>query len=172
MTTKTAPSTLTKIVTFTLGDDFFAADIFVVERVLRYQQPTTIPNVPAWILGVVEYQGRVVPVVDLRARFEMPGAAVRPSSRILVFQVDGEWVGALVDAVVEVTTVDRAHIAPPPPLFRGLAGEYLLGILRRPDRLVVVLDVSRLLSSNERLVLERARQEISESMAAAGAGNE
>ena len=154
-----AATELSKIVTFALGDDFFAADIFLVERVLRYQVPTSIPNVPSWILGVIEYQNRVVPVVDLRARFEMTPSQVKSSTRILIFQSEGEWVGAVVDAVVEVSAVEKNQMAPPPPLFRGLAGEYLRGILRRPDRLVVVLDVSRLLSSNERLILENARRQ-------------
>lgn len=158
----TAPATptLAKIVTFALGDDYFAADIFSVERVLRYQQPRAIPNVPAWIEGVIEYQGRVVPVIHLRARFEMPQNAVHSGTRILIFQAAGEWIGAVVDAVVEVAPMDHAAMSPPPPLFRGLAGEYLVGILRKANRLVIVLDVARLLSSNERLVLEQVREEV------------
>lgn len=151
---------LSKIVTFALGDDQFAADIFSVERVLRYQQPRAIPNVPAWIEGVIEYQGRVVPVINLRARFEMPRNEVHGGTRILVFQAAGEWIGAVVDAVVEVAPMERGTLSPPPPLFRGLAGEYLLGILRRKERLVIVLDVARLLSSNERLVLEQVKDEV------------
>ena len=159
MTAPASPA-LSKIVTFAIGDDFFAADIFSVERVLRYQAPRAIPNVPGWIEGVIEYQGRVVPVINLRARFEMPSNAVHAGTRILVFQASGEWIGAVVDAVVEVAALDKATLSPPPPLFRGLAGEYLIGILRRKDRLVIVLDVARLLSSNERLVLEQMRDEV------------
>src|SRR5262249_48999535 len=92
-----------KIVSFRLGDDLFATDIFSVERVLRYQQPRGVPNVPEWIEGVIEYQGRVVPVVNLRRRFELPAVAPRVETRILVFKSSGEWVGAVVDAVLEVT---------------------------------------------------------------------
>lgn len=157
-----ATSALTKIVTFALGDDLFAADIFSVERVLRYQPPRSIPNVPSWIEGVIEYQGRVVPVINLRARFEMPPTEVHGGTRILIFQAAGEWIGAVVDAVVEVTAMEKGALSPPPPLFRGLAGEYLLGILRRKDRLAIVLDVARLLSSNERLVLERVKEDAHE----------
>jgi purine-binding chemotaxis protein CheW len=159
MTAPTMP-TLSKIVTFALGEDLFAANIFVVERVLRYQQPRAIPNVPAWIEGVIEYQGRVVPVINLRARFEMPAREAQGTTRILIFQADGEWVGAVVDAVVEVSGLEQANLSPPPALFRGLTGEYLIGILRKKDRLVIVLDVARLLSSNERLVLEQMRDDI------------
>ncbi|HET8834678.1 MAG TPA: chemotaxis protein CheW, partial [Gemmatimonadales bacterium] len=68
----------------------------------------------------------------------------------------GEWIAAVVDAVLEVAALEQSSVQPPPPLFRGLAGEYLKGIVRREQRLVVFLDVNRLLSTNERLVLEQA----------------
>lgn len=144
-----------QIVVFRLGDDLFAADIFAVERVVRHQPPSPVPNLPPWIEGVIEYQGRVVPVIDLRKRFELPPRPVVSETRIVVFTDAGQWVAAVVDAVVEVAAVDGAALSPPPPLFRGLAGEYLRGIARRDGRLVVVLDVSRLLSTTERLTLEQ-----------------
>ena len=145
-----------QIVTFRLGEDLFAADIYSVERVLRWQESTPIPNVPAWIEGVLEYQGRVVPVINLRRRFEMPAREAANDTRILVFNTGGEWIAATVDAVLDVSGLDLARVAPPPPLFRGLAGEYIKGIVRRETRLVIFLDVDRLLSTNERLVLEQA----------------
>lgn len=148
-----------KLVTFRLGDDLFAADIFAVERVLRHQQPTAVPDVPAWIEGVIEYQGRVVPVISLRRRFELDDAPVRPETRILVLNAGSEWVGAVVDTVLEVAAVPEEQVSPPPAMFRGLAGEYLKGIVRQGERLVIVLDVDRLLSATERLVLERAASE-------------
>lgn len=149
----------TQIVTFRLEADLFAADIFSVERVLRYEQPTALPNVPEWIEGIIEYQSRVVPVVNLRRRFEMPAVAVAPQTRLLVLNAGGDWIACIVDAVVEVSTLDAAQLSPPPPLFRGLAAEYLRGIIRKQDRLVIFLDVQRLLSSDERIALERAVDE-------------
>jgi purine-binding chemotaxis protein CheW len=161
---------LAKIVTFRLGEDLFAADIYSVERVLRYQAPTPIPNVPAWIEGVIEYLGRVVPVINLRRRFELPEVAVAAETRILVFNAGGDWVAALVDAVLEVSGLDQATASPPPPLFRGLSAEYLKGIVRRKDKLVILLDVARLLSSADRLALERAVD--AEPLEPPGAGRE
>jgi len=145
-----------KIVTFRLGDDLFAADIFAVERVLRYQVPTPIPNVPEWIEGVIEYQGRVLPVIDLRLRFEMEHKKPDNHTRILVFTAAGEWVAATVDQVVEVATVEGAQVAPPPELFRGLDSAFLRGVVRRGERLLIFLDVGKLLSTNDRLILEKA----------------
>jgi purine-binding chemotaxis protein CheW len=148
-----------KLVTFRLGDDHFAADIYSVERVLRYSAPTSVPDMPAYIEGVMDYQGRVVPVVNLRRRFEMADAEIRTETRTLVLNVAGEWIGIVVDAVTEVAAFDKKDVAPPPPLFRGLAGAYLKGILRRGDRLVIFLDVDKLLSSTDRIALQTAGAE-------------
>jgi purine-binding chemotaxis protein CheW len=146
-----------QIVTFRLGEDRFAADVFAVERVLRWQAPRAVPDVPAWIVGVIDVQDRVVPVVDLRRRFELPPAPPRPETRLLVLDVDGEWVAAVVDAVESVAPLDPSAVQPPPALFRGLAGRYLRGLVQRGEALVLILDVDPLFSTSERLVLEQVR---------------
>lgn len=143
-----------QVVTFRIGEDYFAADILGVERVLRYVQPTVVPNLPPWIEGVLEYQGRVIPVIDLRRRFGLPAAEHR-DGRIIVFTVGEDWVGALVDAVLEVSALGAEDVAPPPTLFRGLAAEYLRGLVRRGERMLIYLEVPRLLSSTEQLELRR-----------------
>jgi purine-binding chemotaxis protein CheW len=148
-----------KLVTFRLGEDLFAADIFSVERVLRYTTPTSVPDMPDYIEGVIDYQGRVVPIVNLRRRFEMAALEVRNETRILILHSGGEWIGVVVDAVTAVTAFDPATVAPPPNLFRGLAGEYLKGIVRMGEKLVIFLDVARLLSSSDRIALDRAGTE-------------
>jgi purine-binding chemotaxis protein CheW len=145
-----------KLVTFRLGEDLFAADIYSVERVLRYTPPTPVPDMPPYIEGVMDYQGRVVPIVNLRLRFELPAMPAVGETRTLVLNVSGDWVGIVVDGVTEVAAYDKAAVAAPPKLFRGLAAEYLKGIVRRGDRLVIFLDVDQLLSSTERISLQEA----------------
>jgi purine-binding chemotaxis protein CheW len=145
-----------RIVTFRLGADLFAADIFSVERVLRYEAPRAIPDVPEWIEGVLEHEGRVVPVIDLRRRFGLPRAEPAPQTRLLVLSSGDDLVAAVVDAVLDVRPLDVTDLAPPPELFRGLAGRYLRGLTRRDGELVVLLDVGNLLSSRERLTLKTA----------------
>jgi purine-binding chemotaxis protein CheW len=145
-----------QLVTFRLGEDYFAADIYSVERVLRYQPPTPIPNVPEWVEGVIEYRSRIIPVIDLRLRFGLERVEPRPESRILVFSVGNDWIGAVVDAVLEVATPTSDELAPPPPLFRGLSAEFLRGVVRRNDRLIVFLEVTKLLTTDERVALEHA----------------
>ena len=157
-----------QIVTFALGSDHFSADVLVVERVLRFQPPRPMPNVPAWVAGVIDYAGRVVPVIDLRARFGLPAVPHADASRTLVFLVGGEWVAVVVDAVLDVTPLRAGELEPPPALFRGLSGEYLRGLVRRHARLTIVLDVDRLLSSTEQLELREALAEPEPEGASAG----
>ena len=145
-----------KLVMFRLGEDHFAADIVAVERVLRYTAPTAIPDMPSYIEGVMDYQGRVVPLVNLRRRFELASAPAGAETRILVLNVSGEWIGVVVDGVTEVASFDRAALSAPPKLFRGIAREYLKGIIRRGERLLIYLDVEFLLSSTERIALQNA----------------
>lgn len=149
-----AGTALKQVVTFRLGVDLFASDIFSVERVLRQMEPRSIPNVPDWIEGVVDYQSRVVPVVDLRKRFELSDRSTGGAVRLVIFSIEGEFVGGIVDEVLDVMQVAPGALSPPPPMFKGLSAEFLVGVLRRADRLVVVVDIARIFSTNERLVLE------------------
>jgi purine-binding chemotaxis protein CheW len=145
--------TVAQIVTFRIEQDLFAADVRAVERVLRPTAITPVRNMPPWISGVLEYQKRVVPVIDFRARFELPAAAPTNETRVLVFNVAGSWVAAVVDAVLDVSVLEPGRLDPPPPLLRGLAAGYLRGIVRRDGKLVMLLDADRILSATERLAL-------------------
>lgn len=145
-----------QLVTFRVGDQRYAVDVFSVERVLPWSAPAAIPNVPAWLDGVMQHGGRTVPVIDLRTRFDLPLPTDRAKSRILVFSAGDAWIAAAVDAVDEVTAVPVASLEEPPALFRGLTRQYLKALLRQGDEVVVVLDIAQLLNSRERLVLDQA----------------
>jgi purine-binding chemotaxis protein CheW len=150
-----------KIVIFRLGDDLFAAGVHSVERVLRYQRARPLPDVPPWVDGVIEYRANVIPQLDMRRRFELLEVGVTATTRTLVLNAGGGWVAVVVDAVLEVAPYDASQLAAPPALFRGLAGEYLQGLVRYGKGLVVLLDVDRLLSATERLRLDRATADAS-----------
>ena len=145
-----------QVVTFRLGEDRFAGDVAHVERVLRYARPTALPNLPEWMDGVIDHAGKVVPVVDLRARFGLERREPRPESRIIIFAVGDEWVGVIVDAVLEVASIAPDRVSAPPKVFRGLKAEYLRGLVRADDGLVIFLDIPHLLSAGERLALAKA----------------
>lgn len=152
MTTATSQ----QVVTFRVGDEHFAADVLAVERVLRHVAPMPVPNLPSWMEGVLEYQSRVVPVIDLRRRFGLEAEGCPAAgARIIVFRAGDEWLGALVDAVLEVVNIDPAQLSPPPPLFRGLKAEYVRGLLHRDGRMIILLEMTRLLTATEHLELQQ-----------------
>jgi purine-binding chemotaxis protein CheW len=147
-----------KLVTFRLGQDLFAADISSVERVLHYTPSSGVPDMPGWIEGVIEHRGKVIPVVDMRRRIALPNAEITPQTRTLVLTTPDGWVGAVVDAVLEVAIVPAADVSPPPALFRGLPGEFVRGIAKVGEQLIVVLEMDRVLASADRIVFDRALQ--------------
>jgi purine-binding chemotaxis protein CheW len=144
-----------QVVIFRVGSQEFALDIFQIERILRYERPATLPSAPDFLEGVVQFGDAVVPVVDLRKRLEVP-ADLADEVRIMVLRIDDQKVGVLVDQVLEVTRVDSTSIAPPPPMVRGLAAEYIAGIIARPNRTIVMLQAGKLLNATERIALEHA----------------
>lgn len=141
----------TRLVTFRLGEHLFAAEIHAVQRVLRYEAPRALPDMPEWMEGVVDYQGTMVPVIDMRRRFGLSATAPGQQARLMVCAAPRGLAAMLVDAVLDVKPVEPADLLEPPELFRGLAGEYLRGLTRRNGQLVVVLDVESLLSSQAAL---------------------
>ena len=145
-----------QLVVFRVADQEFACEILQVERVLRYEKPAPLPKAPAFLEGVVSYGGGVVPVVDLRKRLELP-APILPDVRLLLLRLDEDRVGVLVDEVREILRIDSRTIAAPPPLVRGLAAAYVLGVLAHDGRTIVVLNAARLLTSTERLALQAAK---------------
>ena len=152
-------ATTQQVVTFRLGNDQFAVDIGAVVRVLRYSQPTAVPRLPEWIEGVIDYEECAVPVIDLRKRFGLRPVAPRLETRIIVFTTGDEWIGTVVDAVLEVTTITPEQLTPPPTLFRGLSADYLRGLVRTGRRILIFLEISRLLTATERLELQRATEQ-------------
>ena len=144
-----------QVVIFRVGPQEFALDIFQIERILRYQRPATLPSAPAFLEGVVQFGDSVVPVVDLRKRLEVP-AELGEDVRTMVLRIDDTKVGVLVDQVLEVTRVDSTAISPPPPMVRGLAADYIAGIISRPNRTIVMLHAAKLLNATERIAVEEA----------------
>ncbi|HET7040943.1 MAG TPA: chemotaxis protein CheW, partial [Gemmatimonadales bacterium] len=132
----------------------FGLNVFQVERILRYERPASLPKSPDFLEGVVTFEGVPVPVVDLRKRLSL-GAELAEETRMMVLDVDGHRVGIIVDQVLDVLRIDGGAITAPPPLVRGLAAEYISGLLTRDGgRTIVILNATRLLSSKERLALK------------------
>jgi len=143
-----------QIVCFRVWSQEFGLNVFQVERILRYEQPAALPKSPDYLEGVVTFEGISVPVIDLRKRLSLK-AELADETRMMVLDIEGQRVGIVVDQVLDVARVDGGAIAAPPALVRGLAAEYISGLLvREGERTVVILNAGRLLSSKERLALK------------------
>lgn len=145
-----------QLVTFRLGAEEFGLDVFAVHEILRHQAPTPVPRAPGFVEGVIDVRGTLVPVIDMRRRFELSDHSVGEETRIMVVQFGEERLGLVVDAVTEVLRVPETAVSEPPRYFRGLAAEFVRGIVRLEGRLVILVDIERILSSQERIAFEES----------------
>jgi purine-binding chemotaxis protein CheW len=143
-----------QLVVFQLGAELYGVEISRVHEIIRLQSVTRVPRAPAFVEGVINLRGKVIPVVDLRRRFGLPTAEHSRASRIVVVELGDQVGGIVVDGVSEVLRVNTATIEPPSPVVAGIDSEYLHGIAKLTDRLVILLDLDRILARDERRALE------------------
>ncbi|HEV8304710.1 MAG TPA: chemotaxis protein CheW [Gemmatimonadales bacterium] len=142
-----------QLVTFRVGGQDFAFNIFQVERILRYEAPAPLPKAPEYLEGMLQYQGAAVPLIDLRKRLGA-AAALRDDTRTVILEFDGGRIGIVVDAVTEVMQVPATAVTPPPGIVKGLAAEYIAGVVVSNGRTIIVLNTNKLLTSKEKLALK------------------
>jgi len=145
-----------QLVVFQLGAELYGVEISRVHEIIRLQSITRVPRAPAFVEGVINLRGKVIPVVDLRRRFGLPTADHTRASRIVVVEIGDQVVGIIVDGVSEVLRVNPSIVEPPSPVVAGIDSEYLHGIAKLPERLVILLDLDRVLARDERRALEAA----------------
>ncbi len=138
-----------QVACFRLGEDIYAFDIMRIREIIRPQKITALPKAPAFVEGVLNLRGQVIPVVDLRKKFEMPPREIDQNRRLLIISLAGCTIGLAVDEVTEVITVPVANIKPPPQVTDGVGSDYLLGVCLVQDSLIMLLDPDRLLTGRE-----------------------
>jgi len=148
-----------QLVVFELAGESYGVEISRVQDINRMQEITEIPHAPESVVGVINLRGRVIPVVDLRTRFGMPGAEHTKSTRIVVVQMGEEPIGMIVDAVSQVLRIPTKIIEPPSPVLSGVDSRYLRGIAKLEDELVILLDLDYVLSKDEQEFISEAMAE-------------
>ncbi|MBI5643123.1 MAG: chemotaxis protein CheW [Deltaproteobacteria bacterium] len=139
-----------QLVTFRLGHEEFSLDILKVQEIIRHMELTRVPRTPDFVDGVINLRGRVIPVLDLRKRFGLPADEKTNETRIIVVDVDNRTVGLKVDAVSEVLRLPADTVEPPPSIVTGAESDYIKGVGKLDGRLLILLDVSKILSRTER----------------------
>ncbi len=167
---RAASAGTTQYLTFMLGEEVYALDISKVREVLDYTSATRVPRMPAFMRGVINLRGAVVPVVDLRLKFGMTKTERKVNTCVIIVEatVDNETtlLGALADSVEEVIDLDAEQIEPAPRIGASLRTEYITGMGKQNDRFVIIIDVDRVFSAEE-LARVRPDQEETEGRAAA-----
>ncbi len=144
-----SPAGEEQVVVLELAGEAYGVEIGRVQEIIRMQPITRVPNVPAFIEGVTNLRGRVIPVLDLRRRFGLAATPPTRQSRIVVAELGSHAVGLIVDGVSEVLRVPADAVEPPSALVTTAESTYLRGVAKLEDRLVLLLDLTRILTSGE-----------------------
>ncbi len=143
-----------QLVTFKLGNEEFGVDILKVQEINKMMSITKIPNAPTFIEGVINLRGKIIPIVDLRKRLGFRDQEYDKSTRIIVVELDGLVLGFIVDSVSEVLRIPENTIEPPPSMVAGIESEYIEGVGKLDDRLLILLELKKIFSSPERKDME------------------
>ncbi len=148
-----ADQELTQLVTFSIGEEEFGVNILQVQEIIRTMEITNVPRAPEFVEGVINLRGKVIPIVDMRRRFGLQSKDHDKYTRIIVIEIDMIIVGFVVDAVSEVLRIPANSVQPPPPMVAGMDSDYIDGVGKLDDRLLILLDLDSLLDNEEKEAL-------------------
>lgn len=141
---------LLQLVTFSIGEEEFGVNILKVQEIIRTMEITKVPRAPEFVEGVINLRGKVIPIIDLRRRFGLAPKAHDKNTRIIVIEINNIIVGFVVDAVSEVLRIPASTVEPPPPVVvAGVDSDYISGVGKLQDRLLIMLDLDKLLSNED-----------------------
>lgn len=146
---------LEEFLTFTLGAEEYAIDILKVQEIRGYEEPTVIANSPPFIKGVVNLRGTIVPIVDLRIKFDVGVVEYTPFTVVIILNVGGRVVGMVVDAVSEVAAMSDEQIRPAPEFSSAVDTRYIRGLATIEERMLIVVDIEKLMLSREMALVEQ-----------------
>ncbi|AJJ62299.1 chemotaxis protein CheW [Yersinia aldovae] len=139
---------------FTLGDEEYGIDILKVQEIRGYDQVTRIANTPSFIKGVTNLRGVIVPIIDLRVKFAQQGVTYNENTVVIVLNLEQRVVGIVVDGVSDVLSLTNEQIRPAPEFAVTLATEYLTGLGSLGERMLILVDIEKLLSSEEMSLID------------------
>jgi len=142
-----------QLVTFRLANEEYGLPITKVREINRLVPVTKLPQTPSFMEGIINLRGLIIPVIDLRKRFEMSIAAHDEDTRIIIVEISGEIVGVIVDAVTEVVRLDTANIEPSPATV-AVESQYIEGVGKIDDRLIILLNIDKVLTNQEELAVK------------------
>jgi purine-binding chemotaxis protein CheW len=146
----------TQVVSFKLGPEEYGVDIAQVQEINRMVAVTHVPRAPVFMEGVINLRGQLIPIIDLRTRFGMPRADQSKNTRIVVTEVGGKRIGMVVDSVSEVLRLPVDAVEPAPDMIAGIDTDYIRGVGKVDDRLIILLDLAKIITGAEKRELDTA----------------
>lgn len=141
-----------KVAVALIGEEEFGIDITKIVEILKKQKVFQLPNLPDFLSGVINLRGEIIPIVDLRKRFGIED--IKGKGRIVVIRFGKEKIGLYVDDIKEIVNLDPSEISAPPSIFKGLKTEYMTGIGQKDERIIVILNLDRILTTEEQIRIE------------------
>lgn len=149
-----------QVVGFRIGEETFGVRIGSVREIVRVPEITSVPNAQETIEGVINLRGKIIPVVDLRKRFGQAEIATDKKNRILVVELDGKLIGLIVNSASEVLKIPPSEIESPGSVFADGESSYVTGVGKLKGRLIILLDIAKLLHRPEFKKLEEAAEPV------------
>ena len=143
-----------KILIFGLNDELFATDIMDVERILGYEELTKIPDAPDYVLGVINHQGSILPVISLAKKFNLPCKTIDEDTKIIVAKQNDQRIGVIVESVSEVKDIKESDIEAAPEVVSGTSKRYMNGMIKLDNRIVLFLNLSNILTEEEKKMIK------------------
>jgi purine-binding chemotaxis protein CheW len=140
---------------FTLGSEEYGIDILKVQEIRGYEAVTRIANAPEFIKGVINLRGIIIPVVDMRIKFNLGTPTYDQFTVVIILNIGGRIMGMVVDSVSDVTTLAPEQIKPAPEMGTAFNSEYLMGLGTLDERMLILIDIDRLMSSSEMGLIDR-----------------
>lgn len=148
-----------KYITFGLGDEEFGIPIEEAREIIANYEIVNIPKAPEFVEGMISLRGEIIPIVEMRKRFEMPQREEGEETRVIVLEMKNLSVGIQVDKVHEVLKLAESDVGPPPKLVAGLDAYYLKGVAERDGKLTIILNVEEIFSTSEKIVIKEGLKE-------------
>ncbi|MFZ6846696.1 chemotaxis protein CheW [Undibacterium sp. RuRC25W] len=143
---------------FTLGNEEYGIDILKVQEIRGYEAVTRIANAPDFLKGVINLRGIIVPVVDMRIKFNLGSPTYDQFTVVIILNIEGRIVGMVVDSVSDVTTLLPEQVRPAPEMGTTFNTEFLIGLGTLDDRMLILVDIDKLMSSPEMGLVDHAAQ--------------
>jgi len=161
---------IVQVVSFSVGEEDYGVNIETVKEVIKVKSVTRLPKTPSFVRGVINLRGDVIPIIDLREKLGLEQQDYTEMTRVIVVDIDEKSIGMAVDSVSNVINIAQDDIKPPPPLVSGLSEDYLKGVGRVGDEIIILLNIDKILTTEEKIDLSTSLKEIKKQEAKEEAG--